>query len=460
MSLSRPTRWLACLFVVFAALPARAAAYYVAVNGNDNAAGSNAAPFATLERAQTAAQPGDTVFVHGGVYSFSGTSRTVGVSFTKDGLANRPIHYFAVPGETPIFDFFNLLPQARVTGFDVNCDWIHIRGLEVRGVQQIIVGDSWGVRVRGSNNVIEAVNSHHHEAPGFFITSGSGNLISNCDSHHNYDPLEGGGNADGFGCHSSGGANVISGCRGYANSDDGYDFINAAGSCTVERSFAFNNGFIPDTTVAAGNGAGFKAGGYGLDPSTFPAPVPRHVVRMNVAFGNRAQGFYANHHPGGIDFFNNTAFRNTINYNMLADVGASSHTLRNNVALAPGGTISNLTGGTASFNSWNLPVTVSTADFASVTESQVLAARGADGSLPVTTFMRLAPGSDLIDKGTNVGLPFVGTAPDLGAFEFGANGATCSTALGHTGSSGWFLMSLLCVATLSARRLSARSTVR
>jgi len=34
--------------------------------------------------------------------------------------------------------------------------------------------------------------------------------------------------------------------------------------------------------------------------------------------------------------------------------------------------------------------------------------------------LRLAAGSDLIDAGTNVGLPFNGTAPDLGAFETGS----------------------------------------
>lgn len=31
--------------------------------------------------------------------------------------------------------------------------------------------------------------------------------------------------------------------------------------------------------------------------------------------------------------------------------------------------------------------------------------------------MRLAVGSDLIDKGANLGLPYSGAAPDLGAFE-------------------------------------------
>jgi hypothetical protein len=54
-------------------------------------------------------------------------------------------------------------------------------------------------------------------------------------------------------------------------------------------------------------------------------------------------------------------------------------------------------------------------DFLSVAQPHV--PRQADGSLPNVNFMRLAPKSDLIDKGTKVGLPFNGSAPDLGPFE-------------------------------------------
>jgi len=36
----------------------------------------------------------------------------------------------------------------------------------------------------------------------------------------------------------------------------------------------------------------------------------------------------------------------------------------------------------------------------------------------------------MIDKGTDVGLPFTGAAPDLGAYEFGATGTGGSTAAG------------------------------
>jgi hypothetical protein len=43
--------------------------------------------------------------------------------------------------------------------------------------------------------------------------------------------------------------------------------------------------------------------------------------------------------------------------------------------------------------------------------------RKANGSLPDVQFGHLAPGSGLIDKGVNVGLPYNGAAPDLGPFE-------------------------------------------
>jgi hypothetical protein len=404
------------------ARPAHAADFFVAPDGNDSNAGTLERPFATVERAERAASAGDTVYLRGGVYRFSGTSATVGVAFTKSGTSGKPIRYFGYQDEVPIFDLFELKPQARVTGLDLRCDWIHLRGLEVRGVRQLIVGDSWSVRVRGSNNVLERLNVHDGQAPGVFISSGASNLVLNCDSHHNYDPLEQGGNADGFGCHSTGGDNVLRGCRAYENSDDGFDFINAPGTCTVESSWAFRNGFIPDTNMAGANGAGFKSGGFGEPPNVPATGVPRHVVRNNVAFGNRAIGVYANHHPGGIDFFNNTAFDNPANFDMRPPASGSTtmHKLRNNLSAGTGRAIVNFNGGSDSVNSWTLPVMVMSADFASMDKALALAPRRPDGSLPENGLMRLAAGSDLIDRGENVGLPFAGKAPDLGAFELGA----------------------------------------
>jgi len=62
-------------------------------------------------------------------------------------------------------------------------------------------------------------------------------------------------------------------------------------------------------------------------------------------------------------------------------------------------------------------VTADSADFTDLTEAAAAAPRQPDGSLPLG-FARLVSGSDLIDKGINVGVPYNGSAPDLGAFEF------------------------------------------
>ena len=69
------------------------------------------------------------------------------------------------------------------------------------------------------------------------------------------------------------------------------------------------------------------------------------------------------------------------------------------------------------FNSWNLPITINAADFESLVDTIARGPRRADGSLPASGFLHLATDSDLIDQGTDVGLSYSGTAPDLGAYE-------------------------------------------
>jgi hypothetical protein len=90
-------------------------------------------------------------------------------------------------------------------------------------------------------------------------------------------------------------------------------------------------------------------------------------------------------------------------------------TLTNCAALGAKGSI--WTGSVQQTNSWLTPFVVNDSDFISIDTSGVRGPRNADGSLPDLTFMHLASGSDLIDAGTDVGIPFNGLAPDLGAYE-------------------------------------------
>ncbi len=426
--------------VLFAPLTAEAATYYVSPSGSDSAAGTEAAPLASLAGAQSKAAAGDTFLFKGGTYKFTSTSSAVGITLNKSGTSSARINYWAAPGETPILDFSGMTAPQRIKGIMWTGNYIHFKGFEIIKVLQptTTMKESWAIRIEGgSNNILENLNVHDIQGPGIFILGGGNNLVLNCDSHHNYDvnSYNGGAtpgeNADGFGCHSPGGNNIFRGCRAWANSDDGYDFINSNGVCIVEHSWAWRNGFIPGTTTPIGNGAGFKGGGFTSTP--LPSPIPRHRLLFNVSFLNRRQGFYANHQEGGIDWINNTSFNNGgSNYDMLADEGAASHVLRNNLAAGTGGTVVNLTASevTASNNSWNLGVTVSNADFVNVTDSEAAGPRQADGSLPNIGFLHLAAGSDLIDKGVNAGFAYAGSAPDLGAFESGL------TTTGGTSSSG------------------------
>ncbi|WP_410643287.1 right-handed parallel beta-helix repeat-containing protein [Amycolatopsis sp. lyj-346] len=418
---------------VAAAAPAAATTYYVAPSGSDGAAGTQAAPWASIAHAQAVAKPGDTVYFRGGTYAYSRankscasqTDRVDAITLNKSGSSGNPIRYWAYPGEKPVFDFSRMKDDCRIKGFDVTGGWIHLKGLEVKGVPQNNNRnhESWGVWVSGSNNTFELIDTHHHMGAGLFIQNGGGNLVLNSDSHDNYDLRTSNGageSGDGFGAHISAGnpGNVFRGCRAWWNSDDGFDLISAYSPVTIENSWAWRNGYVPGTTTSAGNGNGIKAGGYG---GNYDSRAVKHTVRNSVAFLNKAAGFYANHHPLANDYFNNTGYGNHPDFNMLgvttggAAVGRGN--LRNNIAYT-GTLTSNMNGTNAANNSWNLGVTLSDAQFQSVSTAGWESARQADGSLPVRPNLRLAANSSLIDKGADVGLPYHGKAPDLGAFEY------------------------------------------
>ncbi|GGN64077.1 pectate lyase [Actinoplanes lobatus] len=410
-----------------------AAAYYVSPTGSDSAAGTASAPFKSIAKAQTVAAAGDTVYLRGGTYAYttatascsSQTAVVDAITLSKSGTSGSPISYVNYPGEKPVFSFAGMTGvNCRIKGFDVTGSYLYLRGIEITGVPQnnSLNHESWGVWISGSNNTFEKLNTHNNMGPGLFIAKGGNNLVLNSDSHDNYDPYSSNGageNGDGFGAHIAAGysGNVFRGCRAWWNSDDGFDLINAYAPVTIENSWAWRNGYLPQTTTASGNGAGFKAGGYG---GVYVSNGAKHTVKNSVAFLNRGPGFYSNHHPVANDYFNNTAYSNGIGFNMLginssgAAVGLG--TLKNNISY--GGTLTaDMSGTSASYNSWNIGVTMSDAQFQSVSTTGWNVSRQSNGDLPVLTSLHLASTSTLIDKGTNVGIAYHGAAPDLGAFE-------------------------------------------
>jgi hypothetical protein len=252
---------------------------------------------------------------------------------------------------------------------------------------------------------------HDGQAIGYYSTRGSDNLVLNCDAWNNWDYTSEngkGGNVDGFGCHPAKGStgNVLRGCRAWFNSDDGFDCINSAETVTFENCFAMYNGYSTKME-SLGDGNGFKAGGYGSTPvDRLPNSIPRHVIRNCVAVGNKANGFYSNHHINGSDWSNNSAYHNGANFNMLCrekdnktDVDGYAHTLLNNLAFKPRGK-SDITKIDASKceqknNSWQLEAKLTDKDFVSVDESELQSPRQADGSLPKMKFLHPTAGGPI-----------------------------------------------------------------
>lgn len=437
------TRWSAAVWFALPLAPLaalQAAEFYVAPGGDDANPGTEAKLFATVQRAQQAAAPGDTVLIRGGIYRMKETQiakrKSIFAYITyldKSGEPGKPITYRAYQDEQPVFDCLAVKPEGlRVDAFFVAGSWLHLQDLEVTGVQVTIKTHTQSIcfENNGSHNIYERLLMHDGQAIGLYSVRGSSNLFLNCDAWNNWDftSEDGkGGNVDGFGCHPPKGSagNVFRGCRAWYNSDDGYDCIGAAEPVVFENCWALYSG-LNATGAKLGDGNGFKAGGYGARPaSRLPAPIPRHVVRGCVAVGNRSSGFYANHHPGGSDWFNNTAFRNGSNFNFLGrladnvtDVPGSGHRIRNNLSYHSRGLVTSFKPeqNEADHNTFAPAMQLSDRDFVSLDEKQLLLPRQPDGSLPVITLLHPAEGSALLGGGVDVGLPFHGAKPSIGAF--------------------------------------------
>jgi|GEM_PF-191432 len=426
-------------------LPAGAKRVYVAVNGSDSNSGTFASPFATIAHAQSQVIGGDVVYIRGGTYRMAVSQVALydGIwakvtYLNKSGTEGKRINYWAYPGETPVFDYQDITPaNYRIHAFAVAGSWIHIKGITVIGVQVTILGHTQSVCFynSGSNNIYEQLVMRDGQAIGIYAVGyGGDNHFLNCDAYNNWDYTSEngrGGNVDGFGVHVKSGAtgNVFEGCRAWFNSDDGYDCINTAEPAIFKNCWAMYNGYTPDFT-SRGDGNGFKIGGYAYKPaSQLPNPIPRHTTVGCLAVKNKANGFYANHQVGGNDWFYNSSYDNGNNYNMLSrladpatDVDGYDHLLENNLAHRSNAIKNiNLTQCELVNNTFDgsFTGTVSDGSFISLDESQLIASRNVDGSLPDITFLKPTSDSGLEDIGY-----FARTKPaPLGAVTLTDNGS-------------------------------------
>jgi hypothetical protein len=379
--------------------------YYVDPNnGNDTYTGTIDQPFKTITKGVSAVGSNGTLYLRGGIYSMPNK-----LSLSKKGTQNNYIKIWAYQNENVIIDS----KGNNSDGISISGDYFYLKGIKVKNAFHN------GINISGNYNIIENCVVFENGNTGLHLTKSgvpgpegpSYNLILNCDAINNFDSPAGG-NADGFSAKwTVGPGNVFRGCRAINNSDDGWDlWMDSTGSILMDSCYAFRNGVdIWHTGQVNGNGNGFKLGGNNV-------PMP-HILKNCVSFdnaGNGGKGFDENNNLYGQTLYNCTGFRNkNANFSFSNTTIQGQHVFKNCISLS--GTVS-LKNSIQEKNSWN-GFTVTSADFLSLDTTGISAPRNPDGTLPKSNFLRLVSSSSLVDAGVDVGIPFKGKAPDLGAFE-------------------------------------------
>jgi len=289
-----------------AASVADAATYYVAPppSGNDAHAGTLAQPWATLQHAADAVQPGDTVQVRAGSY--------VGGYFTTSGTAAQPITLEAYPGESPAItadnpttpDGINLEGASYmiVQGFTVNnrtrtgiravtCDHVTIRGnsMDSNGVWGILTGFCDDLLIE--NNVTSRSVQQH----GIYVgNSGDRPVIR---------------------------GNIVFGNSGngiHMNGDISQGGDGIISNATVEDNVIYDNG------VTGGSGINMDG-------------VQNSLIRNNLLYDNHASGISLYQIDGGGPSTGNQVLNNTVleasdgRWALNIQDGAVNNTVRNNI---------------------------------------------------------------------------------------------------------------------------------
>lgn len=453
----------ALLFVSLTfSLSLSAKTYYVApAGGSDMNPGTIDRPWATWQKAFDIAHAGDTVYFRGGTwFPTTPTYYHPDHGHGHNGTRDNPICFFNYPGEVPILDCINYPTSSLSTSaFDaMYVTHAKFKGLIIQNCRQTTDGQ-WisGVSFSYSGNLwLDQIVSRGHGGTAFWLAGYDTLYLTNCDAYNNCDsvampPSHNGGRADGYNITSGGTAldtfkiGYIEGCRAWNCSDDGFD-ISSTKQLQIHNTWSWSNGRLD------GDGTGFK-----FSYSNIKTAEKRKVYNCITAYNTTVE-FAA----GGAGFAelnlvdelygpfmvycNNTSYKDFLGFSSAPDnfecgVTPASVKYYNNIVYKPTNTFNRQCAWSAclyetpiyitdvSNNSFikredsgasadNPAYTVTDDDFVSLDTAQLRWPRKSDGSLPDITFMKLKEGSDLIDAGVDIGLPFYSFAPDMGYSEY------------------------------------------
>ena len=155
--------------------PSNIQEFYVSTSGSDNNNGSFEHPWRTIQHAMDLANPGDLIYVRGGVYSEK-------VTLERSGLSNAWITFRNYPGETPIVD-----------GTGVSLNWgqglIQIGSKDVKGVCYVLLNGFY-CRDAGGNGVGIRTCYGHNITISNCTTNNTGNSGITADNGYDYPSID------------------------------------------------------------------------------------------------------------------------------------------------------------------------------------------------------------------------------------------------------------------------------
>ena len=289
-----PLRACAVLAVLLTAAAAPAATYYVSTGGNDNGAGSQVAPWRTLQKAGNVAVAGDDVIVLAGTYA--------GFRPTHSGTAQAPIRFLAQAGVVVNAPGPSNSNSDNIWVRDV--DYVVIDGFESTAAPRS------GIAVQGEPDgnvagvVIRNCYCHHNSRWGIFTGFARDLVLENNET--SYSAIE-----HGIYVSNSGDRPIVRGNHSHHNNASGIQLNADPAQMGPDPNDPEGDGIIVDALIEANlihdNGT---AGGAAINL----ASVRTSLIRNNVLYGNHATGIAGWDDGDGNEFgtMNNRILGNTI----------------------------------------------------------------------------------------------------------------------------------------------------
>ena len=379
--------------------------FYVSPMGDDSNSGSLSTPWKTITHAVLSTHPGDTIFLRGGTYQ----ETEIWISDSRN-MGGSPGNFKTIQnydGEQPILQ--------NQKGINLSASWVRIQGIQFQGVG--VNSNTWDGKV--PDNIQIVGNSFYGAIPGAAIDVVGDNLLIN----RNWIAMKSQpSNADSGITLRYGQNNVISG--NYISGTTGPGIYIHDESLSVYPAGAALSGY--NNVVIAGNIMKGSVMSSGLVLSTGSNFAVQNItINNNVSSGNHANGFDIE--TGlGVKIFNNTIYGNDadgilvaypassqmigvqIENNILDDACTKQCSSHRHIEVTNPGLF-----GLVVMNNLYWPPSIGSTNAA---DSRPLFADPVFTNAASGDFT-LQVGSPAIDAGVLVGLPFNGSAPDLGAFE-------------------------------------------